>query len=76
MKEKKHQKQPMLKNEHYLIRQDNTIYTFSIKLSFSSIGQDKSKLQKQINKLLIWIETAAWQNQKRSQNKQTYYLTF
>ena len=31
-----------------LIRQDNTIYKFSIKLSFSSIEQDKSKLQKQI----------------------------
>ena len=29
-------------------RQDNTIYKFSIKLSFSSIGQDESKLQKQI----------------------------
>ena len=34
-----------VKKECYLIRQDNTIYTFSIKLSFSSIGQDKSKLQ-------------------------------
>ena len=32
------------------MRQDNTIYTFSIKLSFSSIGQDKSKLQKQIER--------------------------
>ena len=31
------------------MRLDNTIYTFSIKLSFSSIGQDNSKLQKQIN---------------------------
>ena len=40
------------------MRQDNTIHTFSIKLSFSSIGQDKSKLQKQISKLLILIEMA------------------
>ena len=32
--------------ECYLIRQDNTIYKFSIKLSYSSIGQDKSKIQK------------------------------
>ena len=48
------------KKERCLIRQDNTIYTFSIKLSFSSIGQDKSKLQKQINKLLILIQTVAW----------------
>ena len=44
-----------VKKEHYLIRQDK----FSIKLSFSSIGQDKSKLQKQISKILILIETAA-----------------
>ena len=28
---------------------DNTIYNISIKLSFSSLGQNKSKLQKQIN---------------------------
>ena len=42
-----------------LIRQDNTIYKFSIQLSFSSIGQDKSKLQKQMSKLLILNETAA-----------------
>ena len=26
------------------MRQDNTIYTFSINVYFSSIGQDKSKL--------------------------------
>ena len=52
-------KQIRLKKECYLIRQDNTIYTFSITLYFSSIGQDKSKLQKQISKLLILIETAA-----------------
>ena len=50
-----------VEKEHYLIRQDNIIYKFAIKLSFSSIGHDKSKLQKQISKLLILIETAAWQ---------------
>ena len=51
------------KKEGYLIRQDNTIYKYTIylrKISFSSIGQDKSKLQKQISKLLILTETAAW----------------
>ena len=55
-------KQTRLKNEHYLMRQDNTIKykTFSINLSFSSIGQDKSKPQKQISKLLILIATTAW----------------
>ena len=42
------------------MRQDNTIYKYSIKLSFSSVGQEKSKLQKQISKLLILIATAAW----------------
>ena len=31
---------------HYLIRQDITVHTFSIKLSFPSIGQDRSNLQK------------------------------
>ena len=36
------------------------INKFSTKLSFSSIGQDKSKLQKQISKLLILTEIAAW----------------
>ena len=40
------------------MRQDNTIYNISIKMSFSSIGQDKSKLQKQISKLLILTATA------------------
>ena len=35
------------------MRQDNTIYKVSINVSFSSIGQDKSKLQKQISTLLI-----------------------
>ena len=46
--------------EHWLTRLFNKtrqkIYTFSIKLSFSSIEQDKLKLQKQISKLLILIE--------------------
>ena len=31
----------MVKKEHYLITQDTVIYKFAIKLSFSSIGQDK-----------------------------------
>ena len=35
------------KKKGYLMRQDNRIYKFSIKLFFSSIGQDKSKLQKE-----------------------------
>ena len=48
-----------VKKERYLMRQDNTIYNFLIKKTISSIGQDNSKLQKQINKLLILIETAA-----------------
>ena len=43
-----------VKKELYLIKQNNTMYTFS------SIGQDNSKLQKQINKLLTLIEMAAW----------------
>ena len=47
-----------VRKECYLMRQDNMIYTFSINISFSSIGQDKSKLQKQISKLLILIATA------------------
>ena len=47
------------KQEHYLIRQDKTIYKLSIKLSLSSIGQDKSKLQRQISKLLILMKMAA-----------------
>ena len=41
-----------VKKERYLIRRNFTIYIFSVKFSFSSIGQDKSKLQKQISKLL------------------------
>ena len=47
------------KKRGYLMRQDNAIDTFSIKLSFSSIGQEKSKLQKQISKLLILIAIAS-----------------
>ena len=47
-----------VKKERYLIKQDITIYKFSIK-SLSSIGQNKLKLQKQIDKLLILTETAA-----------------
>ena len=43
-------KQTRLKKEHYLIRQI-AIYKGLIKLSFSSIGQDKSKLQKQTSKV-------------------------
>ena len=46
----------VFKKKNLLIKPDNTIYKFSIKLSFSSIGQDKSKLQKQIGKLLILID--------------------
>ena len=50
--------QTRFKKECYLIRQDNTIYKCLITLSHSSIEQDKSKLQKQISKLLILIRTA------------------
>ena len=46
------------KNECYLIRHGNTRDKCLIKLSFSSIGQDKSKLQKQIRKLFIIFEMA------------------
>ena len=42
--------------------QDNAIYTFFIKLSFSSKGQKKTKLQKQISKILISTVMAAWYN--------------
>ena len=35
--------QKKVKPELYLIRQDNTIYTYSIKLSFSSMEPDRSK---------------------------------
>ena len=46
------------------MRQDNTIYTFSIELSILNrpIRQEKSKLQKQISKLLILIEMTASTN--------------
>ena len=46
-----------LKKELYLIRQDNIIYKCWIKLSFSSIGQDKSKLQKQGEKRMLFNKT-------------------
>ena len=36
-----------VKKECYLMKQDNIKYKFSINISFSSIGHDKSKLQKQ-----------------------------
>ena len=36
----------LVNKEGYLIRQDNIIYKFSLKLYFSSIGHDKSKPQK------------------------------
>ena len=36
-----------VEQEHYLIGQDNTIHKFSIEISVSSKGQNKSKLQKQ-----------------------------
>ena len=39
------------------MRQDHTIYKLSIHLSVLSMGQDNSKLQIQISKLLILIET-------------------
>ena len=50
----------MLEKNTYLIRQDNTIYKHFIKLFFLSVGQDTSKLQKQISKLHILNEMAAW----------------
>ena len=46
--------QTRLKKEHYLMRREHNVQIFD-KLSFSNIGQDKSKLQKQISKLLILI---------------------
>ena len=39
------------------MRQDNTIYKFSIKISYSSKGQNKSKLQKQGLKRMLFNET-------------------
>ena len=42
--------------------QDNTVYTFLIKVSFLSKGRNKSKLQKQIGNILISTVTAAWYN--------------
>ena len=40
--------------------QDNTIYTFSIDISLSSKGQNKSKLQKQRSNVLISIVTCKY----------------
>ena len=55
-------KRNKVKKERYLMRQDSAIYTFSINLSFSSIGQDKSKLQKEIKCLSLleynWIASS------------------
>ena len=48
-----------VKKERYLMRHDNTTYTFLIKLTFTSTGEDKSKLQKQMSKLHILIAMAA-----------------
>ena len=48
-------KQTRLKKERHLMIQDNTIYIFSIKLFFSSIGQDKSKLQKEISEIFAVV---------------------
>ena len=41
------------------MRQYNTVNTFFIKCSFSSIGQDRSKPHKKISKLLSLNEMAA-----------------
>ena len=49
----------------YLIRQNKTIYKFSIKCYSSSTGQEKSKLQEN-KELFILIETAASVCQVRS----------
>ena len=53
MKDRSDQFVYKVKKECYLIRQDNSIYKFSVKLSFSIIGQEKSKLQKQISKFYL-----------------------
>ena len=53
-------KQTRFKKTPYLIRQANTVYKFSIKVYFSSTGQDRAKLQKQISNLQILFEMAAW----------------
>ena len=52
-------KQTRLKKECYLMRKDNTVCQFLIKIYFLSIGQDKSELQKPISELLILVATAA-----------------
>ena len=48
-----------VKKERYLMRQANTRLKFSINISFLSIGQNKSKLQKLKSKSLILIAMAA-----------------
>ena len=53
-----------VKKERYLMRRGNTIYTFSMKLSLSSKGQNKSKLQKQTSNILISTIMAAWYNER------------
>ena len=48
-----------VKKECYLITQANTTHKCLIKFFFLRIEHDKSKLQKQISKLLILNATAA-----------------
>ena len=60
----------------YLVRQDNTIYIFSIKFNFSSIGQNKSKLQKQIRKLLILTEMVVWLNSIKKIQLSNFLICF
>ena len=48
--------------------QDNAIYKFSIKLSLSTKGQNKSKLHKQTSNILISIVMAAWYNYRNDIN--------
>ena len=45
--------------------QDNTIYIFSIKVSFSNKGQNKSKLQKQISKIFICLNVSCLNTDKQ-----------
>ena len=67
--------------ECYLITQDNTIYKFSIKISFSCIGQNKTKLQKQIRKLLhlncngSLVKIIETNHFLYLRNKEMFYLT-
>ena len=50
LKGQKGWKQTRLKKEHYLIPQDNTIYTFSIKLSWENVLLNTYQLYVQIMK--------------------------